>query len=126
MKKLKLLRLLFVAIILMSSHIYIQAEEYDVVLSATAEKVKPIPNTGNKRTTFFAPPVILHIDGHRFSWGSQFSFCGIELLTEDEAVVFSQPLSGMESSVSIPETLSGTFTIVMYLGDMVYMGEITI
>lgn len=42
MKKLKLLRLLFVAIILMSSHIYIQAEEYDVILSATAEKVDPI------------------------------------------------------------------------------------
>ena len=126
MKKLKLLRLLFVAIILMSSHIYICAEEYDVVLSATAERTDPIPNPDKKRTTFFAPPVTLHIDGHRFSWGSQFSFCGIELLTEDEAVVFSQPLSGMESSVSIPETLSGTFTIVMYLGDMVYTGEITI
>ena len=25
--------------------------------------------------------ITLHIDGHRFSWGSQFSFCGIELLT---------------------------------------------
>ena len=81
---------------------------------------------GKKRTTFFAPPVTLHIDGHRFSWGSQFSFCGIELLAEDGAVVFSQPLNGMESSVSIPETLSGTLTIVMYLNDIVYTGEITI
>ena len=80
----------------------------------------------DKRTTFFAPPVTLHIDGHRFSWGSQFSFYGIELLAEDGTVVFSQPLSGMESSVTIPETLSGTFTIVMYLGDIVYMGEVTI
>ena len=126
MNKLKLLRLLFVAIFLMSSHIYICAEEYDVILSATAEKVDPIPDPGKKRTTSFAPSVTLHIDGHKFSWGSQFSFCGIELLTEDGTMVFSQPLSGMESSVSIPETLSGTFTIVMYLGDMVYTGEITI
>ena len=126
MKKLKLLRLLFVAIILMSSHIYIQAEEYDVVLSATAERTDPIPNPDKKRTTSFAPSVTLHIDGHRFSWGSQFSFCGIELLTEDGTMVFSQPLNGMESSVTIPETLSGTFTIVMYLGEMVYMGEVTI
>lgn len=69
--------------------------------------------------------ITLHIDGHTVSWGSQFSFYGIELLTEDEAVVFSQPLSSMESSVTIPETLSGTFTIVMYLGDIVYTGEIT-
>ena len=126
MKKLKLLRLLFVAIILMSSHIYIQAEEYDVILSATAEKVDPIPNPDKKRTTSFAPSVTLHIDGHRFSWSSQFSFCSIELLAEDGTVVFSQPLSGMESSVTIPETLSGTFTIVMYLGEMVYIGDITI
>lgn len=126
MKKLKLLRLLFVAIILMSSHIYICAEEYDVILSATAEKVDLPVENDKPRTTFFAPPVTLHIDGHTFSWGSQFSFCGIELLAEDGTVVFSQPLSGMESSVTIPETISGTFTIVMYLGDMVYMGEITI
>lgn len=103
-------------------------------ISADDQKTVLLPNEAgesfsvprNKRTTFFAPPVILHIDGHRFTWSSQFSFCGIELLAEDGAVVFSQPLSGMESSVSIPEILSGTFTIVMYLGDMVYMGEITI
>lgn len=103
-------------------------------ISADDQKTVLLPNEAresfsvpkNKRTTFFAPPVTLHIDGHRFSWGSQFSFCGIELLAEDGVVVFSQPLSGMESSVSIPETLSGTFTIVMYLGDMVYTGEITI
>ena len=126
MTKLKLLRLLFVAVFLMSSHIYICAEEYDVILSATAEKVDPIPDPGKKRTTSFAPSVTLHIDGHKFSWGSQFSFCGIELLTEDGTMVFSQPLNGMESSVTIPETLSGTFTIVMYLGEMVYMGEVTI
>ena len=126
MTKLKLLRLLFVAVFLMSSHIYICAEEYDVILSATAEKVDPIPDPGKKRTTSFAPSVTLHIDGHKFSWGSQFSFCGIELLTEDGTMVFSQPLNGMESSVTIPGTLSGTFTIVMYLGDMVYTGEVTI
>ena len=126
MKKLKLLRLLFVAIFLMSSHIYICAEEYDVILSATAEKVDLPVENDKPRTTSFAPSVTLHIDGHKFSWGSQFSFCGIELLTGDGTMVFSQPLSGMESSVTIPETLSGTFTIVMYLGDMVYTGEITI
>ena len=126
MNLVKLLRTLSISIILLFSHMYIWAEEHDVVLSATAEKVKPLPDQGNKRTTFFAPPVILHIDGHRFSWGSQFSFCGIELQAEDGAVVFSQPLNGMESSVSIPETLSGTFTIVMYLSDMVYTGEVTI
>ena len=126
MTKLKLLRLLFVAIILMSSHIYICAEEYDVILSATAEKVDPIPDPGKKRTTSFAPSVTLHIDGHKFSWSSQFSFCGIELLTEDGTMVFSQPLSGMESSVTIPETLSGTFTIVMYLDDIVYMGNVNL
>ena len=126
MTKLKLLRLLFVAIILMSSHIYICAEEYDVILSATAEKVDPIPDPGKKRTTYLAPPITLHIDGHKFSWGSQFSFCGIELLTEDGTMVFSQPLNGMESSVTIPETLSGTFTIVMYLDDIVYMGNVNL
>ena len=126
MTKLKLLRLLFIAIFLMSSHIYICAEEYDVVLSATAERTDPIPNPDKKRTTSFAPSVTLHIDGHKFSWGSQFSFCGIELQTEDGIMVFSQPLNGMESSVTIPETISGTFTIVMYLDDIVYTGEITI
>jgi hypothetical protein len=126
MTKLKLLRLLFVAIILMSSHIYICAEEYDVILSATAEKVDLPVDPDKKRTIYLAPPITLHIDGHKFSWSSQFSFCGIELLTEDGTVVFSQPLSGMESSVTIPGTLSGTFTIVMYLGEMVYMGDITI
>lgn len=126
MKKLKLLRLLFVAIFLMSSHIYICAEEYDVILSATAEKVDLPVDPDKKRTTYLAPPITLHIDGHKFSWGSQFSFCGIELLTEDGTKVFSQPLSGMESSVTIPETLSGTFTIVMYLDDIVYMGNVNL
>ena len=103
-------------------------------ISADDQKTVLLPNEAresfsvprNKRTTFFAPPVTLHIDGHRFSWGSQFSFCGIELLAEDGVVVFSQPLNGMESSVTIPETLSGTFTIVMYLGDMVYTGSVSL
>ena len=95
-----------------------------VLIPDETEESSSVPD--NKRTTSFAPSVTLHIDGHRFSWGSQFSFCGIELLTEDGTMVFSQPLNGMESSVTIPETLSGTFTIVMYLGEMVYMGEVTI
>ena len=125
MNLVKQLRTLSISIILLFSHVYIWAEEHDVVLSATAEKKDSPINKEKKRTTFFAPPVTLHIDGHRFSWGSQFSFYGIELLTEDGVVVFSQPLNGMESSVTIPETLSGTFTIVMYLSDIVYTGEIT-
>lgn len=121
------MRKVFVSLLLFlapfASYAQSNGEVTDVVLESThidkEDEEKP-------RTTFFAPPVTLHIDGHRFSWGSQFSFCGIELLAEDGVVVFSQPLSGMESSVSIPETLSGTFTIVMYLGDIVYMGEVTI
>ena len=121
------MRKVFVSLLLFlapfASYAQSNGEVTDVVLESThidkEDEEKP-------RTTFFAPPVIIHIDGHRFSWGSQFSFCGIELQAEDGAVVFSQPLNGMESSVSIPETLSGTFTIVMYLGDMVYMGKITI
>ena len=77
------------------------------------------------RTPDFNSIINVFFYSHTLSWGSQFSFCGIELLTEDGTMVFSQPLSGMESSVTIPESLSGTFTIVMYLGDMVYTGEIT-
>lgn len=121
------MRKVFVSLLLFlapfASYAQSNGEVTDVVLESThidkEDEEKP-------RTTSFAPSVTLHIDGHTFSWGSQFSFCGIELLTEDGTVVFSQPLNGMESSVSIPETISGTFTIVMYLGDMVYMGEITI
>lgn len=118
-------KIILSALLLCLPFINISADDQKTVLfPSEVEESSSIPD--NKRTTFFAPPVTLHIDGHRFSWGSQFSFCGIELLAEDGTVVFSQPLSGMESSVSIPETLSGTFTIVMYLGDMVYTGEITI
>ena len=95
----------------------------DVVLTLTHEEESP---ELKPRIPEYYLYINVYLSNQSVSWGSQFSFCGIELLTEDGTVVFSQPLSGMESSVSIPETLSGTFIIVMYLGDMVYTVEITI
>ena len=118
-------KIILSALLLCLPFINISADDQKTVLfPSEVEESSSIPD--NKRTTSFAPSVTLHIDGHTVSWGSQFSFCGIELLAEDGTVVFSQPLSGMESSVTIPETLSGTFTIVMYLGDMVYTGSVSL
>lgn len=111
------------AIILLFTFMIVHAEKKTVII--VKNPPPPIETPPTLRMPNAIQMITLHIDGHTVSWGSQFSFYGIELLTEDGVVVFSQPLNGMESSVSIPVTLSGTFTIVMYLGDIVYMGEIT-
>ena len=120
------MRKLFVLLLLLTPFtLYAQSNEEvkNVVLESThiekEDEEKP-------RTPDFNSIINVFFYSHTLSWGSQFSFCGIELLTEDGTMVFSQPLSGMESSVTIPETLSGTFTIVMYLGDIVYMGTVNL
>ena len=117
-------RKISLALALLGMSMIVHAEEKTVII--VQDPPPPIATPPALRKPNAIQMITLRIDGYKISWGSQFSFCGIELLTEDGTMVFSQPLNGMESSVTIPGTLSGTFTIVMYLGDMVYTGEIVI
>ena len=71
-------------------------------------------------------PASILIDqlGHDLIFGEDYCCCMITLAFED-CIVYSTyvPATG---TVSLPITLSGTFELVLYVGDVRFVGEITL
>ena len=75
--------------------------------------------TGPKRT----PTPVLYIDGYTLTAGDNTLGTTIQILDEDDEVVFSTYVA-IEGDIQLPSTLSGTYTIQVISGDLTFIGEI--
>jgi hypothetical protein len=115
--KLKLL-LLVVAILTSTT---MQADPSGFIVPLT-KVVKTTPhNGGNPRSPILVP--VLYIDGYTLTASDNTIGSTIQLLGEDDNVVFSTYVA-VEGDIQLPTTLSGTYTIRVICDDAIFEGEI--
>ena len=87
--------------------------------------VRPVPTTpdngGNERSPILVP--VLYIDGYTLTASDNTLGSTIQLLDENDNVVFSTYVA-IEGDIQLPTTLSGTFTIRVIRDDAVFEGEL--
>ena len=86
--------------------------------------IKTIPHDGNgnhPRSPIAVP--VLYIDGYTLTTGDYTLGSTIQLLDEDDNVVFSTYVA-IEGGIQLPASLSGTYTIEVIRGDFTFIGEI--
>ena len=71
------------------------------------------------------PMPVLYLDGHTLTAGSYTLGSTIQILDEDDTVVFSTFIY-IEGDIELPTTLSGTYTIRVIRGSQTFEGEITL
>ena len=89
--------------------------------------VRPVPtlpdNGADPRAPILVP--VLYIDGYTLTAGTGTLGSTIQLLDEDDNVVFSTFVY-VEGDIQLPTTLSGTYTIQVLRGSQTFEGEITL
>ena len=86
------------------------------------QTVKTTPDNGEPKRSPIVVPV-LYIDGYTLTAGDNTLGTTIQILDEDEEVVFSTFVA-IEGDIQLPSTLSGTYTIRVISGDLTFIGEI--
>ena len=81
-----------------------------------------IPNNGGNPRSPVALPVF-YLDGYTLTASSYTVGSTVELLDEDDNVVFSTYVY-IEGDIQLPTTLAGTYTIEVTRGGMTFIGEI--
>ena len=81
-----------------------------------------IPNNGGNPRSPVALPVF-YLDGYTLTASSYTVGSTVELLDEDDNVVFSTYIY-IEGDIQLPTTLAGTYTIEVTRGSMTFIGEI--
>ena len=84
--------------------------------------VPTIPNNGDPVRSPVALPVF-YLDGYTLTASSYTIGSTVELLDEDDNVVFSTYIY-IEGDIQLPTTLAGTYTIEVTRGSMTFIGEI--
>ena len=79
-------------------------------------------NGGEPRAPILVP--VLYLDGYTLTAGTGTLGSTIQLLDENDNVVFSTFV--IEGDIELPETLSGTYTIRVIRGSQTFEGEITL
>ena len=92
-----------------------------IPLSYTSPYTDPEDNPG--RAPILVP--VLYIDGYTLTAGTGTLGSTIQLLDEDDNVVFSTFVY-VEGDIQLPTTLSGTYTIEVIRGSQTFVGEITL
>ncbi len=86
--------------------------------------IKTTPdNGGHPRSPALVP--VLYIDGYTLTAGNGTLGSTIQLLDENDNVVFSTFVY-IEGDMELPTTLSGTYTIQVLRGSQTFEGEITL
>ena len=107
------------------------------ILTATAMQAEPSglpvhlrkvvkttsPNGDDPRSPSLVP--VLYLDGYTLTAGDYTLGSTIQLLDENDNVVFSTYVS-IEGEIQLPTTLSGTYTILVIRDDAAFVGEITL
>ena len=95
------------------------AEPLPIVLEPT---INPHDNDGDlPRSPILLP--VLYIDGYTLTAGTGTLGSTIQLLDEDDNVVFSTFVF-VEGDIQLPTTLSGTYTIQVVFDNITFEGEI--
>lgn len=70
-------------------------------------------------------PLMADLDGYTLSFGCGFDqVVTVELLDEDENVVYTDWLAPGQTTLTFPNTLSGEYTIRLTVGSLYYIGVI--
>ena len=99
-----------------------------IVHSQNLIPVHPIeePDLGNgnhPRSPELVP--VLYIDGYTLTAGDNTLGSTIQLLDENDNVVFSTYVA-IEGEIQLPTTLSGTYTILVIRDDAAFIGELNL
>jgi len=84
--------------------------------------INPVPNNGGLPRTPMAVPV-LYIDGYTLTAGDYTLGSTIQLLDEDDNVVFSTYVA-IEGDIQLPATLTGNYEIQIIRGEWCFCGWI--
>ena len=118
MKQNKLLALVF-ATMLSITHVY--ADPIDLFLQVQFEDPQN-PQGGNPRSPVAMPE--FYLDGYTLTAGSYTVGSTVELKDEDGDVVFTSYIYVEGDTITLPSTLSGTYTIEVTRGSLTFVGEI--
>ena len=80
-------------------------------------------NGGGQRSPILVP--VFYIDGYTLTAGDNTIGSTVQLLDENDNVVFSTYVY-MEGDINLPTTLSGTYTIRVIRGGQIFEGEIVL
>ena len=81
--------------------------------------------TGNGPRRMPQRPLMADLDGYTLSFGYAFEEAvPVELLDEDENVVYTNWLAPSQTTLTFPNTLSGEYTIRLTVGSLYYIGVI--
>lgn len=94
----------------------------DGIIVPLTKVVKTTPDNGcHPRSPILVP--VLYIDGYTLTAGDNTLGSTIQLLDENDNVVFSTYVA-IEGEIQLPTTLSGTYTILVIRDDATFEGEI--
>lgn len=114
----KKLLLFFVALFTVTT---ISADPGDGVVIPLNPIITPPDNGDEPRSPILVP--VLYIDGYTLTAGTGTLGSTIQLLDEDDNVVFSSFVY-IEGDIYLPTTLSGTYTIQVVFDNITFEGEI--
>ena len=83
--------------------------------------IKPTTNgdlTSPPKSPILVPEV--YLDGNTLSFDSAIEGCMVQLLDEDEAVVYSSVISVGQTTLVLPSTLLGEFELQIVCGGMIF------
>ena len=108
---------LFAALLAAST---IKADPEGFIISFTDVKTTP-DEGGHSRSPILTP--VFYLDGYTLTASDNTVGSTVELLDEDDNVVFSTYIY-IEGDIQLPTTLAGTYTIEVTRGSMTFIGEI--
>ena len=83
---------------------------------------KPI-KTGDELPPLPKSPIqipMVYLDGNVLSFDAALEGCTVQLLDEDEIVVFSDFIEENQTSLVLPSTLSGTYELQIVCGNIIF------
>ena len=80
-------------------------------------------NTGGEQTPLPKSPILIpvvYLDGNVLSFDESLEGCTVQLLDENENIVFSHSIEENQTSVTFPGTLSGTYELQIVRGGITF------
>ena len=87
------------------------------------ERIKPLkPGSHNPKSPVLAPTV--YIDGYALTFDTPCDGCTLQLVDEDNDVVYSIVIPVGTTTLYLPSYLEGTFELQIICGEWLFYGEI--
>ena len=115
-------KVLFILVMALFAATTIKADPSGLLIPLTDVPTTPT-NGDNQRSPILMP--VLYLDGHTLTAASGTLGSTINILDEDGDVVFTTFVY-IEGDITLPSTLSGTYTIEVIRGSQTFVGEIAL